>query len=277
MSWELSALGAVLSVLFMLPLAVKWKIVGLPALAGAAAASMAAALPFWWIYPRCETRGEMVACVFAQIGLALALGLSMIMLRFWRDPERTPPAEEGVVVSAADGKVIYVRMVGDGSTPLVTKGSRDYLLHELTGTSLLASTAYVIGVEMNLLDVHVTRCPIAGQVKLQKRIKGKFMSLRRDEAPFVNERLTSVINNGVLSAAVVQVASRLVRRVESYLSVGEMVSTGQRLGMIKFGSLVAIVLPQREDVRIEVKRGDRVTAGVSVLARYEPDAIQGAE
>ncbi len=69
--------------------------------------------------------------------------------------------------------------------------------------------------------------------------------------------------------AVVQVASRLVRRVESYLSIGETVGAGQRLGMIRFGSLVAVVLPQREDVRIEVKPGDRVTGGISVLAHYE--------
>jgi len=276
MGWELPALGAMLSMLFMLPLAMKWKIVGLPAFAGAAAASVAAALPLSWIYPLCETNIKVAVCVLGQIGLALTLGSAMIMLRFWRDPERVPPAEDGIVISAADGKVVYTRTVDEGSTPLVTKGGKDYLLQELTGTHLLANAAHVIGVEMNLLDVHVTRCPIAGQVKLQKRIKGKFMSLRKDEAPFINERLTTVIDNGALSAAVVQVASRLVRRVESYWSVGETVGAGQRLGMIRFGSLVAVVLPQRGDVRIEVKPGDRVTAGVSVLARYEVSDVRGA-
>jgi phosphatidylserine decarboxylase len=263
--------------LFMLPLAAKWKIVGLPAFAGAAAASVAAALPFSWIYPRCATTGRLAASVVAQIALALALALSTMMFRFWRDPERVPPEEDGVILSPADGKVVYTRSVDDGSTPLVTKGTRDYLLQELMGSSLLSGTAHVIGVEMNLLDVHVTRCPISGQVTLQKRIKGKFMSLRKDEAPFINERLTTVIDNGALSAAVVQVASRLVRRVESYLTVGEVVTTGQRLGMIRFGSLVALVLPRREDVTIEVEPGDRVTAGVSVLARYRVDALLGPE
>jgi len=192
-----------------------------------------------------------------------------MMVRFWRDPERVPPEKNGVVLSAADGKVIYVRNVDEGSTPLVTKGGRDYLLRELTGTSLLASAAYVIGVEMNMLNVHVTRCPIAGQVKLQKRIEGKFISLRKREAPFVNERLTTIIENASLTVAVVQVASRLVRRVESYLRVGETVGAGQRLGMIRFGSLVAVVLPKRDDLRIAVNPGDRVKAGVSVLARYD--------
>ena len=68
---------------------------------------------------------------------------------------------------------------------------------------------------------------------------------------------------------VVQVASRLVRRVESYLREGETVVIGQRLGVIRLGSLVAVVLPNREDVSIEVKPGDRVNAGLTILARYE--------
>jgi len=269
MSWELLALGAASSVLLMLPLAIKWKLPMLPVLAGATAASFAAALLFLWICPLCETGWGLATGVFGQIAVAVALGLSLIMLRFWRDPERVPPEEDGVVVSAADGKVVYAKTVDEGSTPLVTKGGRDYLLHELTGTSVLANAAYIIGVEMTYLDVHVTRCPIAGQVKLQKHIEGKFISLRRDEAPFVNARLTTIIENASLTVVVVQVASRLVRRVESYLNVGETVKTGRRLGMIRFGSLVAVVLPKRKDVKIEVKPGDRVKAGLSVLARYE--------
>jgi len=72
-----------------------------------------------------------------------------------------------------------------------------------------------------------------------------------------------------LVLAAVQVASRLVRRVQSYLSLDQTVSAGQRLGMIRFGSLVAVVLPRREDMKIEVKAGDRVTAGITVLARFD--------
>lgn len=269
MSWELSALGAASSILLMLLLAMKWKLARLPALTGAAAATLIAAISFFWVYPLCETGWGLAAAVFGQIGMALTLALSLMILSFWRDPERVPPDGDGVVLSPADGEVLYVRNVDEGSVPLVTKGGRDYRLTELTGTSLLSATAHVIAVEMNLLDVHVNRCPIAGQVKLLKHMEGKFISLRRDEAPFVNARLTTIIENTSLTLGVVQVASRLVRRIEGYLSVGETVSAAQRLGMIRFGSLVAVVLPRREDVRIELKRGDRVTAGISVLARYE--------
>ena len=72
-----------------------------------------------------------------------------------------------------------------------------------------------------------------------------------------------------LSVIAVQIASRLIRRVESYLATGETVSMGQRLGVINLGSLIAAVLPRREDVLIEVKPGNLVTAGVFVAARYD--------
>lgn len=269
MRWERAALGAVISVLLMLPLVVKWKLPMLITLIGAVAVSIVAALPFFWIYPICGAGWGLVLAVLGQIALALALGLGLLMWRFWRDPERIPPEVDGIVLSAADGKVLYVRVIEQGSTPLVTKSGRDYALRELMGTSPLGTAAHIIGVGMNLLDVHVNRCPIAGQVNSLKHIGRQFISLGKEEAPFVNARLTTVIENASLSVAVVQVASRLVRRVESYLSVGERVSAGQRLGMIRFGSLVTVVFPHAESVRIEVKPGDRVTAGVSVLARYE--------
>jgi phosphatidylserine decarboxylase len=247
----------------------KWKLPKLPTLVGAIAATLAAAFPFFWIYPLCQTNLCSAVAVFGQIALSLTFALSLMMVRFWRDPERVPPNDEGVVLSAADGKVLYIRDLDKGSTPLVTKHGRDYLLTELTGTNLLANSVHVIGVEMSFLDVHVNRSPVAGQVRLLKHIGGRFMSLGREESPFVNERLTTIIENASLTVAVVQVASRLVRRVESYLNIGETVNAGQRLGRIWLGSLVVVVLPKRGDLRIEVKPGDRVKAGISVLARYD--------
>lgn len=268
MSWELAVLGIGASVLLMLPLVIKWKLPRMPAFVGVVAVSVAAALPFLLVHSLFESGLGLALGLLGQIGLALALGLALAMWRFWRDPEREPPEKDGVVLSAADGKVLYVRSIDEGSTPLVRKSGRDYLLAELTGTNLLSNDAYVIAIEMNLLDVHVNRCPISGRVRMLEHIEGRFMSLGKEEAPFLNARLTTIIENSSMPVAVVQVASRLVRRVEGYLNVGEMVSAGQRLGMIRFGSLVAVVLPQREDVRVVVQPGDRVAAGVTVLARY---------
>lgn len=235
---------------------------------GVAAVSIAAALPFFFVYDLYESGYGLALILLGQIGLALGLGFALAMWRFWRDPEREPPEKDGVVLSAADGKVIYVRTIDEGSTPMVRKSGRDYLLTELTGTDLLSSNAHIVAIEMSLLDVHVNRCPISGRVRMLEHIQGRYMSLGKEEAPFLNARLTTIIENSSIPVAVVQVASRLVRRVEGYLDVGEKVSAGQRLGMIRFGSLVAVVLPQREDVHVVVKPGDLVAAGVTVLARY---------
>jgi len=271
MQRKLPIVGAALSLVIMLLVAMKWKIPRQPALAGTTTATLIAAISFFRIYRLCKTGWAMAAGVLGQVGLALACALALVMQRFWRDPDRVPPREKGVVLSAADGEVLYIKTVDENSTPLVTKNGRDYLLTELMGTNLMAVGAYIIGVEMNVLNVHVNRCPIDGQVKLVKHIGGKFISLRKEEAPFVNERCTTVIENSSLVVGVVQVASRLVRRIENYLHMNQAVSLGQRLGMIRFGSLVAVVLPKRSDVRIGVKVGDRVTAGVSILARYAAD------
>jgi phosphatidylserine decarboxylase len=268
MNLELAAFGAACSALGMLVLSMKWKLPELQALVGVAAAAILTALPFVWIYPHLESEFELGVVALSQISVALAFGLLLISLRFWRDPERIPPESDRVVLSPADGEVVYIWKIAEDSAPVVSKGGRNYQLKELTGTKLTTDAVRVVGVGMSFLDVHVNRCPISGRVTLTKHIAGRFMSLGKDEAPFVNERLTTVIENDVLTVAVVQIASRLVRCVQSYLKVGGAVSAGQRLGMIRLGSLVAIVFPDRDDVQVEVTPGDHVRAGISVLARF---------
>lgn len=262
-------IGILLSAGILYLLAWKWKIPSMPAFVGGGGATLIAAGALWWLSTLLDAPWRSVASVFGQPALAMLVGLSLLMVRFWRDPDRQPPAQEGVVLSAADGQVIYIRETDANTPPLVTKGSRDYSLFELTGTDLLANPVYVIGVEMSFMDVHVNRCPINGQVKLLEFIEGKFISLRKDEAPFVNERFTTIIENEALIVGVVQVASRLVRCIRNYLTQEELVQAGERLGIIRLGSLVAIIVPKRESILLTVKPGDRVTAGISILARYK--------
>ena len=94
------------------------------------------------------------------------------------------------------------------------------------------------------------------------------MSLRKPESEIVNERVTTIIGNGKFSIGVVQIASRLVRRIVSYIGEGDRLDIGQRLGAIVFGSQVDVVIPELEKLRIEVKPGEEVKAGVTVIARY---------
>ena len=291
--WWVAAAGALASAGLLLALAAKWKLPWRPSLAGILLAAASVALLFLWIEARflSQANGWMLAAaLLGQIAATAALAVGLALAAFWRDPERVPPDDPQAILSPADGQVLYVTTVEAGSAPLVSKQGRAYRLAELLmadgsamaaaparaelrttnlGGDLWQQGAHVIGIEMNLLNVHVNRCPIAGQVRLVERTAGRFISLRRTEAPFVNERLTTVIAGPELTVAVVQVASRLVRRIEGYLAPGQVVGRGERLGRIRFGSLVAVVLPRRPDVRIVVQPGDATLAGRSVVARCE--------
>jgi phosphatidylserine decarboxylase len=262
------AFGTVVSWITLLLVGMKWKVPQRSALFWATSLAILVALPFNFIFRLCRTGNAMAGAMFAQVTFTLASAFGLLLYGTTRDPERASPQEDGIVVSPADGEVIYVRTVEPESTPLVTKNGKSYCLEELIGFSLGANGAHVIGIEMNMLNIHTNRCPIAGRVRLIHHIGGKFISLRDEEAPFVNERCTTVIENDSLAVAVVQVASRLVRRIDNYLHTEDPVSVGQRLGIIRFGSLVAVVVPCFQDVRIETRVGERVAAGLSILARY---------
>src|SRR6266508_3112982 len=97
-------------------------------------------------------------------------------------------------------------------------------------------------------------------------ISGRFGSLGRAEMVFENERATTVIERPDFEIAVVQIASRLVRQIAAYVDVGENVALGQRIGVIRLGSQVDVVLPARAGLQVNVKPGQRVKAGESILA-----------
>ena len=102
----------------------------------------------------------------------------------------------------------------------------------------------------------------------------QFISLKKEQATVKNERLTTVIEQGHFKVGVVQIASRLVRRIQSYLEEGQSVECGQRLGMIRFGSQVDLIIPNIKNLNIRVRLGEDVKAGVSVIAQYSlPDLL----
>jgi phosphatidylserine decarboxylase len=195
----------------------------------------------------------------------LALGIVTVLVRFYRDPERTSPEGDDLVVSPADGTVLYVKESIGGVIPAAEKKGREYRLDELTKTQLRRSDAVILGIGLSMLDVHVNRAPISGRVRLQNRFPGRFGSLRRPEMVFENERATIVVERDSLEVAVVLIASRLVRRIVTFVDVGESIARGQRIGVIRFGSQVDLVLPS-SGVDVLVKPGERVVAGETVLA-----------
>jgi phosphatidylserine decarboxylase len=211
----------------------------------------------------------------APVGLAwllvpaVQLGgyLAFLAWRFYRDPERTVPADPQIVVSPADGKVIYIRRLPPHSLLRCDKRGAVLLLDELADTPLVGRELWQVGIAMVFTDVHVNRAPITARVALAKHRPGKFLSLRLPEAINVNERNTVLFDNGRIQIALVQIASRLVRRIVSYVAEGETAQRGQRIGMIKFGSQVDVFLPVEALPRLEVAEGDNLVAGEWPLGR----------
>jgi len=270
-----SLLGIVLALITALPLAWKWQlgvpratlfVGGLGMLAWLAVALLDTVVQLTW--PLATLLIWLIPLVAAFVFLAY---------RFYRDPERAAPDREDVIISPADGEVIYVRESRGGRLPVATKHGRSCALQELTKTPLQCEDTAVIGISMSFLDVHVNRAPIAGRVAFQRHFPGCFGSLRRADMVFQNERTTTIIERGDLQVAVVQIASRLVRQIVSFVSEGQAVALGQRIGMIRLGSQVDIVLPARPDICVTVQPGERVRAGQSILAICDSRALQMSE
>ena len=201
-------------------------------------------------------------CIFTLISIFT------ILWHFYRDPERRPPMQKNVILSPADGTVRYIKKVEHGEILFSSKKQHQYHLNDITKSQLLMDGSYLIGVEMHMMNVHVNRAPISGKIILQQPSKGKFLSLRNIQSVFQNERVTTVIDQGGFQIGMVQIASRLVRRIVSYHQEGAWIQKGQRIGMIKFGSQVDVVLPKLADLDIRVQEGEKVKAGETILGVY---------
>ena len=223
--------------------------------------------------------GEIKFITLTLMGMAVVLmvGVLIFLLWFFRDPERVPPNKDGIIISPADGRIAYIKKIEKDEIPVAVKGKNHIHLDELTKTPLLDGGGYLIGIVMDILDVHVNRAPISGQILLSKHSSGKFLSYKNImEAEIQNERNTTVIDNGYFKVGVVQIASRIVKRIVSYVNKGDFIKIGDRMGMIKFGSLVDIILPKMSSIKIMVSENERVYAGLSILAEYNED-ITGME
>ncbi|MEK7404983.1 MAG: phosphatidylserine decarboxylase [Acidobacteriota bacterium] len=171
----------------------------------------------------------------AAIPLFLA---AAFCLYFFRDPEREIPPGD-VAVSPADGKVVSIKPVA----PALTR----------------------VSVFLNIFDVHVNRSPIAGRIAAVDYRRGRFLVASRERASAENEQNTVVVEGDGTRVTFKQIAGLIARRIVFYRRPGDAVRTGERVGLIKFGSRVDVLLgPEWE---IEVREGERVKAGASVLAR----------
>jgi phosphatidylserine decarboxylase len=174
--------------------------------------------------------------------------LACFFLWFFRDPERAIPREAGAVVSPGDGKVTDVStvMVGDG------KQTR-------------------LSIFLSVFNVHVNRSPIAGVVREVRYQRGQYLNAMNQASAELNEQNIVTVEGDGQRVVFKQIAGLLARRIVFHPKVGDRLERGQRVGLIKFGSRVDVLLDA--SAHVNVKIGDRVKGGASVLAFLQP---QGA-
>jgi phosphatidylserine decarboxylase len=197
--------------------------------------------------------------------LVLGIAFTLTMIRFWRTPRRKISANENHIVSPADGNILYIKRIEKGEVPVAIKKGLEARLDEIAGTDILNFPGWLIGINMTPFDVHKNCAPIEGEIVLNKHINGQFLSLKHPSALISNERNTLVIKNDRFIVGVVQTASRLVRRIDSYVKEGDMIKKGEWFGMIRFGSQVDVILPA--EISVNIKVGDQVYAGKTILAK----------
>jgi phosphatidylserine decarboxylase len=183
------------------------------------------------------------------IGL-IGLVLTLWCIFFFRDPERIIPVEDGAVVSPADGVVTRVEYGIEAPAELDWKQNR----------------VNKISIFLNVFNVHVNRAPIGGKITKVIYSPGKFLSANLDEASIENERSIAVVKTeSGKELAFAQVAGLVARRIVSDLKEGQTIKTGDRYGIIRFGSRADIYLP--EDVKIKVLIGQTMIGGETIIAK----------
>lgn len=187
-----------------------------------------------------------VAAVLWYLKMPLVLVLVPILLAifflwFFRDPNRTIPQEPGQIVSPGDGLVTAAEWIE------TTAGSRLRL-----------------SIFLNVFDVHVNRAPVSGTVTVVEYREGEFLNAMKPESVLHNEQTLIVIDAGGYAVSFKQIAGLLARRIVCNVKVGDHVERGQRVGLIKFGSRVDVLLPAEAELKVKV--GVRVRGGSSVLA-----------
>jgi phosphatidylserine decarboxylase len=222
-----------------------------------------------WRFPAVHPEGQKFTAIAFGITLLMTivskvffwpfLGLTLWVAAFFRDPIRTTPVGDDLIVSPADGLITMIErvpvpreLVGDlGDMPMVR-----------------------VSVFMSVFDVHINRSPIAGTIRQVVYISGKFLNADLDKASEENERQHFVVEGfDGRRVGFTQIAGLVARRIVGFAKIGDIVAAGQRVGLIRFGSRVDVYLP--EGYEPQVALGQRAVAGETVLGRSGVARITG--
>jgi phosphatidylserine decarboxylase len=184
---------------------------------------------------------------FGPWGAFPPIVLALFVLFFFRDPERRPPAEEGLVLSPADGRVTSVERDAQGAC---------------------------VSIFLSIFDCHINRAPVAGVVASARHTPGRFRPAYDPRAGSENERNELTIRSERGVYGVTQVAGILARRIVCTKKAGDSVARGERIGLIRFGSRTDLRLPPGVDPLVAA--GDRVRGGFTIVAREVIEAARAA-
>jgi phosphatidylserine decarboxylase len=185
--------------------------------------------------------------IFWLKGIAvLVWSLTILSLIFFRDPQRIPPSDPLAIVSPADGKVVAIQPV-----------DLDYFAN---------NGAICISIFLSLFNVHVQRVPASAQVEAMKYQSGKFYAAYKKNIEKKNEQAIVHFLGNRGKFVLRQIAGIVARRIVCYMTEGQKVKRGDRLGFIRFGSRVDIILP--EDVQLQVKLGQQVRGSTTIIGYF---------
>jgi phosphatidylserine decarboxylase len=227
-----------------------------------------------WRFPSVHPEGRKFVVAAAAVALIflfivrwdwlgwLLVGLTVWTAAFFRDPIRTTPKGEGLVIAPADGMVTMIAAVPPPP--------------ELAGEDGLGAGPFTrVSIFMSVFDVHINRAPVAGEIKRVVYIAGKFLNADLDKASEDNERQHFLVEsaNGT-RIGFTQIAGLVARRIVPWVKAGDHVTAGQRVGLIRFGSRVDVYLPAGTSSRVLL--GQRTIAGETVIAKIgESEALEG--
>ncbi|MBU4198387.1 MAG: phosphatidylserine decarboxylase family protein [Verrucomicrobia bacterium] len=179
----------------------------------------------------------------------LAIVSACYMLYFFRDPERTPSTDTTVVVAGADGVVMSIK--------------------EMPENAFLKTETVRISIFLSLFDVHVNRAPVAGTITFLQYYPGARYFTFQEKSSDYNQHNSILIEGPQTRCLVNQIVGPVARRVVYWLTLNQDVALGERIGMMKFGSRLDMYLP-KSDVNVVIRKGDRVKAGLTVVATIKP-------
>lgn len=206
--------------------------------------------------------GAVTLLTYLVISHALAwilLGVTLWVAAFFRDPIRTTPRDDKLIISPADGLITMIAQVPPPP--------------ELRGPDNLPDGDYTrVSIFMSVFDVHINRSPISGRIRRIAYVPGKFVNADLDKASEDNERQYFLVEGADgLKIGFTQIAGLVARRILSFVREGDMVEAGQRIGLIRFGSRVDVYLPAGTAPRVLL--GQRTIAGETVIAEAGVDAL----